>query len=390
MIIRKTYPQVYKMKHSKSGLPYFQVSARSAKWGMNERKTFPTENEALGYARQIEERIQVNGAQPIVPKEIKIQADAYVKLVERLTPHSKAPEEAVSHFIKFLGDEIIRQAKPTVGQLVDQFHAHKLLEKMDEQYRNEIKVHCTFIKSTWGTRRIGDLRKNEIEKTLIEEKSNKNTRRKYLTFVKMFFNWVLGEDKGYIVSNPAMGIKFKPDNFEKEFYPPETLKRFLRYVAENHKELVGYYALLTFAGLRPSEGARIRWEHLNLSTGALHVVKGKTDARHPQLEPVAIAWLKWHRENCPNDAPFVPQNNMFNLEREVREGFKKLNDDKWIPDGLRHGFATFFRALKKNDNETAWYMGNSSAMIKKHYAKSIPQSELETFWGLTPAIVMGV
>ena len=91
MIIRKTFPQVYRLKHSKSGLTYFQVSARSAKWGMNERKTFPTENEALGYARQIEEHVQINGAQPAVPKEIKIQADAYAKLIDRLTPHVHEP-----------------------------------------------------------------------------------------------------------------------------------------------------------------------------------------------------------------------------------------------------------------------------------------------------------
>lgn len=381
-VIRGTFPQVYRTPDG------YMVSARSKKWGLDVRKTFPTEKEALDFRSQISESIEVNGAQPAVPKEIKIQADAYAKLVDRLTPHGKTPEEAVDHYVKFLGEEIIRQAKPTVGQLVDKFQSHKLLEKVDEQYQNEIKVHCRFIKRTWGERRIDDLRKNEIETTLTKLHPNKNTRRKYLTFAKMFFNWVLGEDRAYILTNPATGIKIKTENFGKEFYPPETLKRFFRYVAENHKPLVGYYSLLAFAGLRPSEGARVQWEHVNISTGALHVIKGKTDARHPQLEPVAIAWLKWHQENSPKSAPFVPQKNLFNLEREVREGFRKLNDGKWIADGLRHGFATFFRALKKSDNETAWYMGNSVQMIKKHYAKSVPQSDLEKFWELTPAVVL--
>ncbi len=147
-------------------------------------------------------------------------------------------------------------------------------------------------------------------------------------------------------------------------------------------------ALLTFAGLRPSEGARVQWEHINFTTNELHVIKGKTDARHVILEPVAIEWLKWHRDNSPKDAPFVPQQNLFNLERELRVAFRAMNDGKWIFDGLRHGFATFFRVLKKSDQETSWYMGNSVQMVKKHYAKSIPQSELEKFWGLTPAVVL--
>src|SRR5258708_32277609 len=99
----------------------------------------------------------------------------------------------------------------------------------------------------------------------------------------MFLNWILGEDRGYIVTNATTGIKIKPDNFEKEFYPPETLKELLRSVVENHKPLVGYYSLLAFAGLRPSEGARVQWHHVNFSTKELHVIKGKTDARHIPL-----------------------------------------------------------------------------------------------------------
>ena len=49
----------------------------------------------------------------------------------------------------------------------------------------------------------------------------------------MFVNWVLGEDRGYILANPATGIKFKAENFEKEHYTPEQKKAFLRFVATN-------------------------------------------------------------------------------------------------------------------------------------------------------------
>jgi hypothetical protein len=38
MLICKTFPQVYNYFDRKTGIPYFQVSARSAKWGMHERK----------------------------------------------------------------------------------------------------------------------------------------------------------------------------------------------------------------------------------------------------------------------------------------------------------------------------------------------------------------
>ena len=114
------------------------------------------------------------------------------------------------------------------------------------------------------------------------------------------------------------------------------------------------------------------------------MLKGKTDARHVHLEPVALEWLKWFRDNSPGEAPFVPQKNMFNLERKVRESM----GGKWIPDGLRHGFATFYASLKKDFPAVAWYMGNSVAMIKKHYATTIPGDQLNQFWGLTPPVVL--
>ena len=360
-------------------------SARSKKWGMNERPNFNSEKDALDWARQIAEQIEKSGSVSDVPKEKIVLANRYEKMVERLTRFDKTPEQAIDHFVKFLGDEILRQAMPTIRQLVEQWEAYKLLDStLDEQYRNEIKLHCRFIKHKWGKQRADEIRKNEIETILKKHPGSNNTRRKYLTFIRMFFKWVLAEDRGYIVTNPAIGIRFKAERFEKEFHPPETLKKFLRFVAEKQRPLVGYYALLAFVGLRPSEAARVQWHHVGFSTNELHVIKGKTDARHVHLEPVAIAWLKWHRENSPKDGPFVPQKNLFNLERKVRASM----NGQWIADGLRHGFATFYASLKKDYPAVAWYMGNSVAMIKKHYAKTVPGGELEKFWGLTPEVVL--
>ena len=46
MIIRKTFPQVYALESPDKG-KYWLVSARSAKWGLNQRKIFSAEELAL-------------------------------------------------------------------------------------------------------------------------------------------------------------------------------------------------------------------------------------------------------------------------------------------------------------------------------------------------------
>ncbi|HEX5219947.1 MAG TPA: hypothetical protein VFZ59_10300 [Verrucomicrobiae bacterium] len=384
MIIRTTFPQVYRFDHPKAGI-YYQVSARSKKWGLNERKTFNTEKDALSYARQIEKHVQDNGRRTEIPKDKLVHVTAYEKLIERLQPFGKNPEDAVEHYVKFLGDSIIRQAMPTVRELVEQWHAHKLLDTtLDSQYRNEIKLHCKFIKCKWGDYRADEVRKNDIDVVLKKHPCSNNTRKKYLTMIRMFFNWVLGLDKGYVTTNPAEGIKFKADRFEKEFYQPARIHDFFRKVAEKYPQLVGYYALLTFAGLRPSEGARVQWRHVNFTTNELHVITGKTDARHIPMQPVLVAWLKWHKEHSEKDAALVPDKNMFNLEKDARG----LMDGGWIADGLRHTFATNFASLEKNYSTVAWYMGNSVAMIKKHYAQTIPSEPLNEFWNMIPDKVL--
>src|SRR5258708_4323000 len=119
--IRGTFPQVYQDINDGRYL----VSARSKKWGLDIRKWFATEKEALDFRKQISESIEANGAQPAVPKEVKLQADAYAKLVERLTRFDKTPEEGISHYVKFLGDEIIRQAKPPIKELADKWRGFK-------------------------------------------------------------------------------------------------------------------------------------------------------------------------------------------------------------------------------------------------------------------------
>lgn len=59
-LLTKPGPNSSRMEHPKIG-KYWLVSARSAKWGLNERKTFNNEEDALKHARQIETSIIENG-----------------------------------------------------------------------------------------------------------------------------------------------------------------------------------------------------------------------------------------------------------------------------------------------------------------------------------------
>jgi hypothetical protein len=57
---------------------------------------------------------------------------------------------------------------------------------------------------------------------------------------------------------------------------------------------------------------------------------------------------------------------------------------RWIPDGLRHAFATYWLGVHQNRNRLAELMGNSPAIIGRHYLKPVSRSEAQRFWLMTP------
>lgn len=383
MIIRSKFPKVYELEHPKTGR-YWLVDARKKKWNMDERKTFSSKTLAIKHASDIEEQLVKFGAQADVPKEKVVMADRFQGLTIQLAHFGKTPEDAVEHYVQHLGNEALKQAKPFISKLVDEWVQYKSADtNLSDKYLTDARSYARFIKRTWGDLKPDEPKKNQIDLLIKGLKVTNNTRRKYLRYIRMFFNWVVVE--GHVLKNPTLGLSFKSDDFNGAFYTPEQTKKLLRYVIENHKDLAGYFAVMTFSGLRPTEGQRVQWEDYFPKVGQLYVRKGKTNARHVNLEPVTVEWLKFHQQNTPKDAPFVTMKSLENRMKVIRnEVFK----GGWIQDGLRHGFGTYYKTLIKDIGKVADQMGNSPDVVKRHYARTIAADECDLFWGLTPSKVM--
>jgi len=381
--IRSTFPQVYRLTDRDSGGPYFVVSARSKKFGMNHQKRFPTEDEAVAYHEQIKAQILNHGMSVVTAGESDV-VKKYLVLSDRLKPFLKTPEEAVDWFIGHLGREAIRNTIPTIEVLADKWKEFKYSDTtLSKPMLTEIKMYVKFIKWKWGTQKPDELKRNDIDLVLRGLQISNNTRKKYLLFIRMFFGWCL--DEGKLLKNPTDGISFKGEVFRKEFHQSQEIKTFLQQVIVLDERLVGYYSLLIFAGLRPAEGAKVRWEDINFETNQLYVRKSKTDHRYINLEPVTMEWLKWFKEHSAEGSSFIPPKNLYNLERWIRE---ETFGDKWLSHGFRHGFGTYHKSKYQNIHLTSDLMGNSVQMIKKHYAQTVPSGELTAYWGLTPSVVL--
>jgi len=147
-IVRATFPKVYEYKHRNSGT-YYLVDARKKKFGLTERKTFQSKTLAIKHAADIEQQLIKFGAQADVPKEKVVMADRFQGLTVQLAHFGKTPEDAVKHYVEQLGLEALRQVKPFIRDLVDQWEKYKKSDQtVTRRYLNEVHSLCRFIKRT--------------------------------------------------------------------------------------------------------------------------------------------------------------------------------------------------------------------------------------------------
>jgi hypothetical protein len=59
--------------------------------------------------------------------------------------------------------------------------------------------------------------------------------------------------------------------------------------------------------------------------------------------------------------------------------------DEWPHNALRHSYGSYLFAKNKNENTTSAEMGNSPAMVYKHYRAIVKAVDVEKFWNIRPA-----
>ncbi len=154
--------------------------------------------------------------------------------------------------------------------------------------------------------------------------------------------------------------------------------------------LVPYFALATFAGMRPAVPTGEIWKlgHVrdlkrlvDLDVGVIRVTPdvAKTDSiRQIKVRPNLAAWLKRYPLG---EFPIVMP-GMQGLVSEVRKKFA-IGDDV-----LRHTFISMHVAKWRSLGEAALEAGNSEGIIKKHYLNLVGESEADRFWEIRPTHVV--
>lgn len=203
------------------------------------------------------------------------------------------------------------------------------------------------------------------------------TRRNVLTKLKQFLNSCVSQE--LVSSNPAQTLSVSVVSRVPEVYTLDEVHRLLEVVQrEPHRSLISYVTLGLFAGLRPTEAQRLTWNDFHWDHSVLSISPDRTKvkrARLVELQSVLLDWLN----RVPRDQPLIP----VGFPRRLKS-YQRTLQIRWIPDGLRHSFATYWLGVHQDRNWLAQLMGNSPTIIGRHYLKPVSRSDGQRFWLMHP------
>lgn len=229
---------------------------------------------------------------------------------------------------------------------------------------------------------IAEITVGDLEAWLSRTKLAPSTRAAEMGRLSALFSHA--KRRGYRPDNPVEQV----DKPVVQIQPPRilTVEEAVHIVDRCPPALSGWLLLALFAGIRPEELDRIQWEAVDFAACVVTVdaEASKVRARRlVHLRPGLSARLAAARA-AGAVLPLV----MVTRRRLMRKLRDAMGWEEWPQDVLRHTAASYWLAVEPDVPRLALELGNSPAMIFRHYRELVRREDAERFWAiLTRAVV---
>lgn len=384
-LIRSAYPRV--RSYRRNGHTYYDVDCRKRGWNGPPRLSFSDKAAALAKARHIASTVGDHLHHALTTASSSPHPTPSITTTEwdeQLAVHGKTVRDAVVQYLHQLvarsdGGHSVSEAALRWAEYV----------RTDTKKRNrprtiqEIGAYAIQFGHLFPDTPLTRLNRRMVDRVIVGltrkngEPVSSQTRRNVLTKLKQFLNWCVGEQ--LLPTNPASSLSVSVEASVPEAYTVDQVMEVLRMTnVEAHQSVRSYVVLGLFAGLRPTEAQRLTWNEVMLDQELLSILPDRTKvkrARLVRLNPTVMAWLRL----CDPHQPLIP----VGFDRRFRT-FQRCLRFPWIPDGLRHTFATYHLSVHQNRAQLAEHMGNSVSVLGRHYVRPVRLVEAERFWRLLP------
>ncbi len=239
---------------------------------------------------------------------------------------------------------------------------------------------------------VGSVTTADIQAWLNGLKLSTQSYSNYRRVVNVFF--VFAKSNGFCMDNPASEVERpKIRNGEIEIFTPDEARRLF---AAASKDFIPALALGMFAGFRSAEIERLEWKDIDLKQG--HVVIGADKAKTASRRIVPIAenlaeWLKLTPE-AKRTGNVWQGGWLYKVQQDTAAATEVKGDEengvaahkpvKWKANGCRHSCASYMFALTSDAGRIAGYLGNSAAVIHRHYRELVKPADALAWFNMRP------
>lgn len=157
----------------------------------------------------------------------------------------------------------------------------------------------------------------------------------------------------------------------KSIFTPDEIEKTFKVIPDEWR---AWFAIACFAGLRTEEIQRLDWSDINLARAVIDVRAENAKTKRRRLVPIhpnLSAWLSL----SVNPSGLVAPSRIDNFIRTL---------DGWKMNAPRHSYGSYRLAVIQDAPRLAEEMGNSVAMIRKHYAEAVHPEDGERWFAVMP------
>jgi integrase len=336
----------------------------------SQKKFFEKESVAKAYAERLARQMGEYQTQALgLTDRQKVEAAECYRILGK---EDASLLEAVHHYVAYLAQA--KQSLP-IRQLFEEFLATKRQDGLSPKYIADLRSKLGRFVAAFSDTLTCNLTAPTLEAWLRGLKMGSVSRESYRRNISVMLEF--GRRRGALHVNPAADIKItrRPEG-EVTILSPEDVARLLECCAP---DLQPYVAICAFAGLRPSEAASLDWANIHFDTMQIEVKARHSKTRRHRLVPVQsnlAAWLQQHEEKS---GPISYS------RRKFRDAYKAAGMEHWKTDVLRHSYGTFRLPILRSADALALEMGNSPAVIFRHYRRPMTEADAQRYFDLFPA-----
>lgn len=224
-----------------------------------------------------------------------------------------------------------------------------------------------------------DISTAQVQKWLDGLKLGPQSTKNFKTVVGTLFTFAVA--RGWAATNPVDGVEVEsPRGGEIAIYRPEEFQKLL---AAADPEFLPCLVLGGLVGIRTAEILRLDWADVRLDRRHIVISAGKAKTAARRIVPMGDALADWLRPYADRTGPVWPLNEgPFHLEQRrvaTESGIA------WKTNALRHSYASYRFAEIADAGRVASELGNSPAMIFRHYREMVTAEEAKEWFAIRPS-----